>query len=322
MRAVVAERPGGPEVLALREVPTPAAREGWVLVRVKAFGLNRAELFTRRGESPGVVFPRVLGIECVGVVEEAPGTRFGKGQKVACLMGGMGRQLDGGYAEYTLVPERCVFAVETGLDWPTLGAIPEMFQTTYGSLTLGLELRAGDRLLVRGGTSSVGLLAARLARGMGATVLATTRSADRKAKLEASGVDHVIVDGGSITEEVHALVPGGVDRVLELVGTTTLLDSLRCARPGGVVCMTGILGGQWTLERFTPMGDIPNGVKLTSYSGDSTNLDARRLQAFVDEVAAGTQAIDVDRTFALDELPDAHRYMEANRATGKLVVVT
>lgn len=322
MRAVVAERAGGPEVLAVREVPTPSAREGWVLVRVKAFGLNRAELFTRRGESPGVVFPRVLGIECVGIVEDAPGTRFTTGQKVACLMGGMGRQFDGGYAEYTLVPERCVFAVETGLDWPTFGAIPEMFQTTYGSLTLGLELRAGDRLLVRGGTSSVGLLAARLARGMGATVLATTRSADRKAKLEASGVDHVIVDGGSITEELHALVPGGVDRVLELVGTTTLLDSLRCARPGGVVCMTGILGGQWTLERFTPMGDIPNGVKLTSYSGDSANLDARRLQSFVDEVAAGTQAIDVDRIFALDELPAAHRYMEANRATGKLVVVT
>lgn len=322
MRAVVAERPGGPEVLALREVPTPTAREGWVLVRVKAFGLNRAELFTRQGDSPGVAFPRVLGIECVGVVEDAPGTRFAKGQKVACLMGGMGRQFDGGYAEYTLVPERCVFAIETGLDWAKLGAIPEMFQTTHGALTLGLELRAGDRLLVRGGTSSIGLLAARLAKGMGATVLATTRSADRKGKLEASGVDHVIVDGGTVAARVDAIAPGGVERVLELVGTTTLLDSLRCARPGGVVCMTGILGGQWTLDRFTPMGDIPNGVKLTSYSGDSSNLDAARLQAFVDEVEAGTQAIDVDRTFGLDELPDAHRYMEANRATGKLVVVT
>ena len=322
MKAIVADKPGAPDVLTLRDLPTPVAKEGWVLVRVKAFGLNRAELFTRQGDSPGVTFPRILGIECVGVVEDAPGTSLKKGQKVACIMGGMGRQIDGGYAEYTLVPASSAFPVETDLDWATFGAVPEMFQTTLGSLTSGLELRAGDRLLVRGGTSSIGLLAARLAKNLGATVLATTRSPDRAAKLTAIGVDHVVVDDGtSLVAQVRAIAPGGVERVLELIGTTTLLDSLKCARPGGVVCMTGILGGKWTLEEFTPMGDIPNGVKLTSYSGGAGDLDGAQLQRFVGDVAAGRQAIDVDRTFTLAEVPDAHRYMEANRATGKLVVL-
>ena len=212
-------------------MPTP--RPGWVLIRVKAFGLNRSELFTRQGHSPNVEFPRVLGIEAVGVVEEAPGGEFRSRQIVAPAMGGMGRSFDGGYAEFTSVPAAQVQALDTSLDWATLGALPEMIQTAWGSLHTALEIEAGQTLLIRGGTTSVGLAAAVLARRHGATVLATTRRAEREALLRESGADHVFIDDGAIAREMRAAIPGGADRVLELVGANTLLDSLQCAAPGG-----------------------------------------------------------------------------------------
>ncbi|MCP4164303.1 MAG: alcohol dehydrogenase catalytic domain-containing protein [Chloroflexi bacterium] len=136
------EEAGDPEVLKLKEIPRPVPQPGWVLLKVKSFGLNRSEMYTRQGHSPDVQFPRVLGIECVGVVEEAPETPYQKGQTVAAIMGGMGRELDGGYAEYTCVPERCIYPLETDLEWATLGAIPEMFQTAWGALHPALEAAA------------------------------------------------------------------------------------------------------------------------------------------------------------------------------------
>lgn len=321
MRAVVATRAGPPEVLALRELPDPEPLEGWVVIRIRAFGLNRAELFTRQGDSPGVTFPRVLGIECAGEVVSAPGSTLRPGQRVVAMMGGMGRSFDGGYAEQTRVPLASVFPLDTDLPWDVLGALPEMFQTVHGSLTTGLDLKAGQSLLIRGGTSSIGITAATLAKERGARVLSTTRSAEKARVLAELGVDEVLVDRGTIAAEVAERVPGGVDAVLELVGTTTLADSLRCARPGGVVCMTGILGGRWTWPDFEPMTHIPNGVRLTSYSGGASDVTREALQAFVEAVASGRTPVRVDRVFGLDEVADAHRLMEANGATGKLVVV-
>jgi NADPH:quinone reductase-like Zn-dependent oxidoreductase len=104
MRAVVLDAPGPPEALQIRELPVPSPRAGWVLIEVKAFGINRSELVTRLGLAEGVVFPRVPGIEATGVVAAAPGGEFAPGQQVATMMGGMGRTFDGGYAEYTSVP--------------------------------------------------------------------------------------------------------------------------------------------------------------------------------------------------------------------------
>src|SRR5205823_2802240 len=189
MRAVVLSAPGPVENLQIRQLPLPEPEPGWVRVKVEAFGLNRSELHTRLGLAEGVIFPRVLGIECVGAVDAIPGGDLQLGQQVAAMMGGMGRTFDGGYAEYTVVPRTSVIPFHSDLPWEVLGAIPETLQTAYGSLTTGLDLKAGETLLVRGGTSALGLVAAAIAKDIGATVLDTTRRAARARAISDHGAD-------------------------------------------------------------------------------------------------------------------------------------
>src|SRR3954466_6399459 len=321
MRAVVLDAPGPPAALRIRELPVPVPRPGWVLVRVKAFGINRSELHTRLGLAKGVTFPRVLGIEATGIVAAVPGGEFEEGRQVAAMMGGMGGTFDGGYAEFTCVPATQVIPFRSQLDWATLGAVPEMLQTAHGSLTVGLDAQPGQTLLIRGGTSSIGMATAILAKDRGLTVLSTTRRPDRAAALTTIGVDHVLVDDGDVAAQARAIVPDGVDAALELVGTNTLLDTLRATAVHGVVCFTGMLSNQWTVADFYPIDYIPSGVRLTAYSGEAADLPADVLQGYLDAVAEGRLSVPIGRTYALDEIAEAHADMEHGRATGKLVVL-
>jgi NADPH2:quinone reductase len=321
MKAWRLHRPGGPEAFVLEDVARPEPAAGQVLIEVRAFGLNRSEWFTRIGESPSVMLPRVLGIECVGTVVSDPSGAIEPGQRVAAMMGGMGREFDGSYAEYTRVPSSSVFPLQTELPWEVLGALPEMLQTCHGSLRTGLEVRSGETLLIRGGTSSIGLATLAMAKQAGLKVVTTSRSEAKAGMLKAAGADEVVIDAGTIAGQVRSLRPQGVDRVLELIGTSTLLDSLQCARPGGVVCMTGILGGEWELPSFRPMDQIPTAVRLTSYSGGSGDISREQLQRYVSIVEGGQLDIQRGPVWRFDQLRLAHQAMDENRASGKMVVV-
>ncbi|WP_112134283.1 zinc-binding dehydrogenase [Glycomyces dulcitolivorans] len=324
MRAIVVTETGGLDKLVITEAPVPEPRPGWVRIKVKAFGVNESEVTTRKGESdPDVTYPRVPGIEGVGAVDQADeSSGLQSGQQVATMMGGMGRSFDGSYAEYTLVPVDQVIPFESDLPWGTLGALPEMFQTAYGSLTTGLDLRSGQTVLIRGGTSTVGLSAATIAKDMGATVLSTTRKPERAEELRAIGVDHPLVDDGSVAGQVRELYPDGVDAALELVGGPALPDTLRALRTGGTGCFTGSLSGEWVIPEFSPFAYIPSGVRLTVYAGEAADLPADVLAHQLRAIANGRLHVAIAGVYhGLEQVRDAQADLESGTTPGKHVVV-
>lgn len=323
MKAHIIESYGGTEVFQFKEIPDPQAKEGWILIQIKAFGLNRSELYTRQGHSgDAVTLPRVLGIECVGEVLDAGGTDLKVGQKVAAAMGNMGRKHHGGYAEKTLIPRNNVYPIDTNLSWDKFGAIPETYLTAWGVTIEAVGLEENQTLLIRGGSSSVGMACISIAKGLGCTVLATTRKESKKQTLLDAGADHVIIDSGSIKDEVRKIVPEGVHGAAELVGReNTIKDNLLCIRPKGTLGMVGFLGDQWNYEFFPWM---PSTVKLTLYNSETltTAFATPILQKIVDNVEKGIYKANIHEVFAFEDLPKAHYTMENNLATGKLVVMT
>lgn len=322
MFAAVLHQPGGPENFKFEERPIPIPEAGQVLIRVRAFGLNRSEIMTRKGLSPDVQFPRILGIECVGEVEEDPSHEFKKGQKVAAYMGNMGRLFDGSYAEFAVLPKAIITNFESSLPWETLGALPEMFQTAYGSLHIALRIKAGETILIRGGTSSVGLLATQLAKSHGLYVVATTRDERKRSLLLENGADEVLIDDRKIFEKAGISNPPVFDKILELIGTTTLKDSLKGVVAGGSVCMTGMLSEQWSISEFEPMGYIPAAVNLTVYDSGQIRVAGNIFQQFILDIEAGKVMPVIKNTFKLKDLSAAHQFMESNSGGGKIVVLT
>src|SRR6516165_5582212 len=186
MRAIFLEKFGGLDSLVYKDIPEPEPKAGHVVIQIKAFGINHAEVHMRRGEWAEAA--PVSGIECVGLVKSCPGAEFPIGVKVAALMGGLGRTINGSYAEYTRAPASNVALIESDLSWAELAALPETFATAWTCLFRNLEIEKGQLLVIRGAPSSFGQAALKMAVNAGVKVIATTRSRERFPMLDKLGV--------------------------------------------------------------------------------------------------------------------------------------
>lgn len=316
MKAVIVEKAGGSEQLKVVDRPIPELKEGWSLIKIKGFGINRSEIFTRQGYSPSVTFPRVLGIECVGVIEATSDSqRFTPGQRVVSIMGEMGRDFDGSYAEYVLLPNQQIYPIKTDLPWEKLAAVPESYYTAYGAYK-NLKLKASDRILVRAGASGVALAFLNLVKSSlpKASVTASLRNPAKKAKLLASGYDQVIIEREGILETSQTF-----DKILDLVGPSAVDDNLNHIKENGILCIVGLLGGQWTLEHFDPIMALQKNVYLTAfYSG---NVDVDKLQELFDFIATHKVEIRAEKILSLEQIKEAHDYLEGAEALGKVIIL-
>ena len=315
MKAIVIYEPDGPDKLIYQDVPTPQVKEGWSLVKVKGFGINHSEIFTREGKSPSVQFPRILGIECVGEVAESSTPALQAGQKVVSIMGEMGRSFDGSYAEYVLLPNAQIYPIESNRDWATLAAIPETYYTAFGSLQQ-LRIAPHDRVLVRAAASGVGVAFALLlkARLPHITLHGACRKLEKAEHLRAVGFDAVIADSNGVlqTDERY-------DKILELVGPATLRDSLAHINEGGIVCQTGQLGNQWYLNDFDPIVELKHNCYLTTFH--SALVSGERMAALFRDIDAHNVPVPIERRYTLEQVPDAHRFLQSAGSFGKVVVV-
>ena len=313
MKAVLLDKITEAKDIVLSECPIPEVRPGWVLVKVKAFGLNHSEKLLRLNEirADYIRKPVIPGIECVGEIIAPSDGGLAVGQKVVALMGGMGRSFHGSYGEYALLPRRIVFPVESDLPWDALGAVPETYFTAWGSLFECLRLSTEDTLLIRGATCALGYAALQIAKALGSRVIATTHRGDKLPLI--AEADEAVLDDGKLTGKICA-----VTKALDLIGPRNLKDTLTAVEKGGIVCQTGLLGGVYALNGFDPIKDIPNGVYLTGFfsnyptqqvmDGIFTFLNEKKLVPIIGKV------------FEFEHIRDAVTAQDEGSVNGKIVV--
>ena len=322
MRAIVLAKFGGLDSLVYTEIPKPLPKDGEVVIKVKGFGINHAEMHMRRGEWAEAA--EVSGIECVGIVDSCPGGEFPVGAKVAALMGGLGRTINGSYAEYTRVRVSNVARIESELPWSQLAALPETYATAWTCLFRNLDLTAEQTVVIRGATSSFGQAAVKMAVAAGARVIATTRNRERFALLEKLGASRAELEVPALA--THLAEAKQIDAVLDLVGNSTILDSLDMLRRGGSACLAGWLGGLAPIPDFNPLLRMASGVNLNFFGSfvfgtPGFPLSDVPLQDIAQQVADGRLDARPSRVFSFNEIHEAHRIMEAGEAGGKMVVV-
>ena len=313
MKAVLLDRITEGKDVALSECPVPAVRPGWVLVKVKAFGLNHSEKLLRLNEirADYIQKPVIPGIECVGEIADPGDSGLAIGQKVAALMGGMGRSFNGSYAEYALLPQRIVFRIDSGLPWEALGAVPETYFTAWGSLFECLHLAPNDTLLIRGATCALGYAAIQIAEALGCRVIATTHREEKLPLI--SEADEALLDDGRLTGKLHEIT-----KALDLIGPRNLKDTLTAVEKGGIVCQAGLLGGVYALTGFDPIKDIPNGVYLTGFFSNYPT------QQVMDEIFAflnGHHLVPTSgKVFDFENIREAVIAQDEGKVNGKIVV--
>ncbi|KAL2176975.1 uncharacterized protein P884DRAFT_244867 [Thermothelomyces heterothallicus CBS 202.75] len=330
MQAIVISAFGGPSNLVIRTVPLPTPTPGTARIRIRAFGINHAEMHMRRGEWAESV--PISGIECVGTVDACPGGELAPGTAVASVMGGLGRTVPGSYAQYTVARVENIAALardgeEPALGWAELAALPESYCVAWTCLFRNLGLETGQRLLIRGATSALGRAALKLAVNAGALVTATTRSEGKFAELKALGAADAVVEGPGLPERLRESGRAEkFDRVLELVGNSTVVESLTLVKRDGRLCLAGWLGGLDPIKDFNPLLQMASGVHFSFFGSfvfgtPEFPLSDVPLQSIVRAVADGKFDAKPFKVFKFGEIQEAHQYMEDGRASGKMVVV-
>jgi NADPH2:quinone reductase len=326
MRAAVITRPGGPEVLEMREVEAPEAGMGEVLVRIRASALNRADLLQREGRYPAPAgWPAdIPGMEIAGeVVARGRGTSLWKdGDRVFGIVGG------GGNSAFIATHERTLAGVPSNLSWTEAAAVPEAFITAHDALVTQAEVRPSERVLIHAIGSGVGLAALQLASAAGAIPFGDARTAEKIDRARQLGLAEGVVVGddvGIIAKGVLEWTQGvGAENVLDLVGGPYAAVSIAAAAPKGRIILVGTMAGR---EASLPLGVILR--KRLTIRG--TVLRARPLEekiaatrAFAAQVvpllARGVVRPVVDRVFPLDQIAAAHRHLESNATFGKVVL--
>ncbi len=323
MKAIIIKEYGGTEQLELTDIPTPQPENGEVLIRIKAFGINRADTYMRQGAWGDVA--KVSGIECVGEVENDPSGKLKQGQKVAAIMGGMGLTINGSYAEFTCIPSTNVFPIETSLSWADFAAIPETYATAWSCLHDNMHIKEGDTVFIRGGTSAVGQAAINIASHINhVSVIATTRNPDNVSLLKSLGCDEVLIEEENLHSTLLKKYPDGVDSVLDMIGNSTLLDSLKMAKAGGYVCNAGFLGGGDPIP-FNPLLDMPPAVNLNFFASfmfgtPSLPISSVPMQTIINHVESGVYKAKPSNIFNFEDPAKAQDLMESNQASSKIVV--
>jgi NADPH2:quinone reductase len=324
MRAIVIREPGGPDVLELREVPTPMPQRGEARVRVRATAVNRADLIQRMGAYPAPPdSPRdIPGLEHAGEVDAiGEGVSSVKvGDRVFGLAGG------GTYAEHVVVPARTLVRLPEGLSFVEGAAIPEAFVTAYDAMVVQARLAAGETVLVHAVGSGVGTAAVQVARAVGAFSIGTARTLEKLDRTRPMGLgEGIVVEGGKFADKVSAITSGrGVDVVVELVGGGYVAEDLACVAPRGRIVVVGMLGGarvdtdlgvlmRKRVElRGTMLRSRPLEEKI-----EAANVLARHLAPLF-----ATRQLEpvIDKVLPLARAGEAHAYVASNQGFGKVVL--
>ncbi len=323
MRAVVYAAAGGPEVISIRDVPAPTPGPGEVRVRVRAAGLNRADIYQRKGGYPAPPgWPRdIPGLEYAGEVDAvgAGVARWRPGDRVMGLVGG------GAQAELVVVREPEVLPMPGNLSFAEAAAIPEAFYTAYDALVTRGRLQEGERVLIAAVGSGVGTAAAQIAKHQGATVIGTSRSAVKLARAAAYGVD-VGIDTSRTA--VRDAVGGPVHLIIDVIGGPALADHLAMLAPRGRLVILGLMAGRKGEVELDQI--LRNRLEIIGSVMRSRGAEERA--ALVRELAEhlaplfeprGGQPVlrpVLDRTYPMEQIAEAHGAMERNENFGKLVL--
>jgi len=323
MRAVTYTTAGGPEVIAINEVPAPTAGQSQVRVRVRAAGLNRADIYQRKGgySAPPGWPADIPGLEYAGEIESlGPGvTRWQLGDRVMGLVGG------GAQAELLAVRDVEVLPMPRSLSFTSAAAIPEVFYTAYDALVTRGRLEAGERVLIHAVGSGVGTAAAQIAKHLGATVIGTSRSAAKLARAAAYGVD-VGID--TSRTGLRDGVGGPVDLIVDVIGGPALAEHLGILAPKGRLVILGLMGGrrgeieldQLLHRRLEIIGSVMRSRGADERAALAGELNARLLPLFEPNGGSPVLRPVVDKVYPMERIAEAQGVMERNENFGKLVL--